>query len=51
MCESCERNIRPSCAGLVPGLEFLADWQRGRSYQQMRTLENRVASRSFDHDL
>ena len=25
MCECCERNVRPSCAGLVPGLEFLAD--------------------------
>ena len=25
MCEHCERTVRPSCAGLVPGLEFLAD--------------------------
>ncbi|OLQ04708.1 hypothetical protein AK812_SmicGene12191 [Symbiodinium microadriaticum] len=25
MCESCEKTVRPSCAGLVPGLEFLAD--------------------------
>eukprot|EP00439_Symbiodinium_sp_Y106_P076373 s1894_g15.t1 len=25
VCEHCERLIRPACAGLVPGLEFLAD--------------------------
>ena len=25
MCEECEKTVRPSCAGLVPGLEFLAD--------------------------
>ena len=25
VCERCERLIRPACAGLVPGLEFLAD--------------------------
>ena len=25
VCEHCKRLIRPACAGLVPGLEFLAD--------------------------
>ena len=25
VCECCERIVRPACAGLVPGLEFLAD--------------------------
>ncbi|CAE7027595.1 unnamed protein product [Symbiodinium sp. KB8] len=25
MCEGCEKSIRSACAGLVPGLEFLAD--------------------------
>ena len=25
VCEHCERLVRPACAGLVPGLEFLAD--------------------------
>ena len=25
MREGCEKSIRPACAGLVPGLEFLAD--------------------------
>ena len=25
MCEGCEKSIKSACAGLVPGLEFLAD--------------------------
>ena len=37
VCECCERIVRPACAGLVPGLEFLADMgSGGRLNQQVR---------------